>query len=114
MPKKKNAIVADGGADDVSIGFPEKWLKKISHWIDTANAMSEEDLKKSIVECEGNIYTIEKEKEASVEIKAAKDVLKEVGGPFRDAKTVQTAKIKYALYLLENRGMNLDNQEEQE
>src|SRR4051812_7828133 len=108
MAKKK----ADGA--DGSVGFPDKWLKKINHWVDIANSMGDDELKKAIVDCEGNIYVIDKDKDDDVKLRAAKDIVKEHSEPYRDAKNVQTAKIKYALYLLEGRGLNLDNKEEQE
>lgn len=94
--------------------FPEKWekvLKDLPEFKDTADAASTEDLKKIIVTCEGNIYTIDKEKDADVKLNAAKEIVKEYSGPYRDAIKVQTAKIKYALFLLENKGEELDNKD---
>jgi hypothetical protein len=106
---KRNAIVnAEGGSVD-EVGFPDKWLKKIPDWKEVADAMDENQLKKAIVDCEGNIYVIEKEKSADVKLKAAKEIVKDHSAPYNEAKAVQTAKIKYALYLLENKGVNLDS-----
>jgi hypothetical protein len=105
---KKDAVAVDA-AENVSVGFPEKWLKKISHWVDGANSMTDDELKKAIVEAEGNIYTVDKDKDEDVKLRAAKDIVKEHSEPYRDAKNVQTAKIKYACYLLEGRGVNISN-----
>lgn len=105
---KKNAIVNPDGTTE-EYHFPDKWLKKIQDWKETADAMDEEQLKKSIIDCEGNIYTIEKEKSADVKLKAAKEIVKEHSAPYNEAKSVQTAKIKYALYLLDNKGVDLDS-----
>ena len=94
--------------------FPEKWakvLKELPEFKDTADAASTEDLKKIIVTCEGNIYTIDKEKDDDTKLNAAKDLVKEYSAPYRDAIKVQTAKIKYALYLLEGKGVDLDNKD---
>ncbi len=47
--------------------FPEKWakvIKELPEFKDVADSASADDLKKIIVLSEGNIYTIEKEKEA--------------------------------------------------
>jgi hypothetical protein len=111
MPKKK--IVNEDGQDSGSgkVGFPEKWLKKINHWVETADSMSDEELKKAIVDSEGNIYTIDNEKDEDVKLNGAKELVKDMSEPYRDAKAVQTAKIKYALYLLESRGLDLNNTE---
>ena len=100
--------------DTAPTTFPEKWYKVISampEFKDTADASSEEDLKKMIVTCEGNIYTIDQEKEADTKLAGAKELVKEFSEPYRDAIKVQTAKIKYALFLLEGKGVDLDNKD---
>lgn len=92
------------------VNFPDKWLKKLpTGWVDTAESMSEEELKRAIIEAEGNLITIEREKEANVDLQAAKAVAKDLGGGFREASAAQNAKIKYALFLLESRGVDLDS-----
>lgn len=96
------------------VTFTEKWakvLKEIPDFKDIADAASEEDLKKIIVESEGNIWTIEKDKDENAKLTAAKELVKEFSEPYRDAIKVQTAKVKYALFLLEGKGVDLDNKE---
>lgn len=96
------------------LSFPEKWAKvieKLPEFKDTADAASVEDLKKMIVTSEGNIYTIEQEKSEDVKLNGAKDLVKEYSEPYRDALKVQTAKIKYALFLMEGKGVDLDNKD---
>lgn len=98
---------------DESVLFPEKYnkvLKDLPEFKEIADASSPEDLKKIIVQCEGNIYTIDKEKDNDVKLNAAKELVKEMSAPYRDAIKVQTAKTKYCLFLLEGKGENLDNQ----
>lgn len=100
--------------DNMPVTFSEKWckvLKDLPEFKDTADAASADDLKKIVVECEGNIYTIEKEQEGDVKLNAAKELTKELSAPYRDAIKTQMAKIKYALFLLEGKGVNLDNKE---
>jgi hypothetical protein len=94
--------------------FPDKWakvLRDLPEFKDTADSASPEELKKIIVQSEGNIYTIEKEKDADMKLNAAHDLIKELAAPYRDAIKVQTAKVKYALFLLEGKGVNIDNTE---
>lgn len=99
-------------SDDNNV-FPDKWLKKLPDgFVDTANGMKDDELKKAIFDSEGNIYTIDKEKETDVKLNAAKEIAKDLSGPYRDAKACQTAKIKYALFLLEGRGINLDSKDD--
>lgn len=100
--------------DDMPVTFPEKWgkiLKELPEFKDIADAASTEELKKIVVECEGNIYTIEKEQQADDKLNAAKDLTKEYSAPYREAIKYQTAKVKYSLFLLEGKGVNLDNKE---
>lgn len=97
------------------VTFPEKWakvLKDLPEFKENADASSTEDLKKIIVTSEGNIYTIEKEKEDDTKLNAAKDLVKEYAAPYRDAIKVQTAKIKYALFLLEGKGESVGSDSE--
>lgn len=96
------------------VTFPEKWakvLKDLPEFKEIADAASTDDLKKIIVTCEGNIYTIEREKDDDAKLNAAKEVMKDLSAPYRDASKVQTAKIKYALFLLEGKGVDLDNKD---
>lgn len=96
------------------VTFPEKWakvLKDLPEFKENADAASAEDLKKIIVTSEGNIYTIEKEKDDDTKLNAAKELVKEYSAPYRDAVKVQTAKVKYALFLLEGKGEDLNNKD---
>ena len=100
--------------DNEPTTFPEKWakvLKSLPEFKDIADAAGVEDLKKIIYQCEGNIYTIDKEKDSDHKLNGAKELVKEYSGPYSDALKVQTAKIKYALFLLEGKGEDLDNKE---
>ena len=95
-------------------GLPKKWddiIKNLPEFKDAADASSVDDLKKIIVECEGNLYTIEKEIEEDQQLAGAKEVVKEIAGPYRDAKKAQQAKIQYALLLLEGKGVDLNNKD---
>ena len=92
--------------------FPDRLLKKLpTGFADDANGFSVDQLKKTIYQSEANIYTIEKEKEGDHKLNGAKDLIKELSAPYRDAKSAQTAKIKYCLWLLENKGEDLEKEE---
>lgn len=105
MSKKK-----DGQAPTT---FPEKYYKVIQNlpeFKDIADAAGVDELKKIVVECEGNIYTIEKAMSEDIKLSGAKELVKQYSEPHRDGLKAQTAKIKYALFLLEGKGVDLDNQ----
>lgn len=102
-------------SDVDKVVFPEKWskvLKEIPEFKDTADAASTEELKQIVVQCEGNVYTIEKEKEADSKLNAARELVKEYSAPYRDAIKIQMAKIKYALFVLEGKGVDLNSKDE--
>lgn len=95
--------------------FPKKYAKVIDslpEFKDEADAASVDDLKRIIVTCESNIYEAEKLKEADQKLNAAKELVKDMSGPHRDAVKVQTAKIKYALFRLESQGISVSDSEE--
>lgn len=95
-------------------GFPEKYAKvidKLPEFKDTADAASVDDLKKIIVTCEGHLYTLDVEKENDAKLNGAKELVKEYSEPYRDAAKVQTAKIKYALFLMEGKGVDISPEE---
>lgn len=94
--------------------LPKKWddlIKKMPEFKDTADSADVEGLKKIIVECEGNLYTASKEEEADMKLVGAREVVKDLSTPYRDAKKHQQAKIQYALLCLESKGVELDNKE---
>jgi hypothetical protein len=96
------------------VEFPAKYakvLKEIPEFKDTADAAGTDDLKKMIITQEGNSYTIDKEKEADSKYQAAKSLAKEYSQPYRDAQKVIKAKIQYCLFLLEQKGIDLDNKD---
>jgi hypothetical protein len=78
---------------------------------ETADAADVDTLKKIIVDCEGNLYTIGKEEEQDIKLASAKEMAKTLSEPHRDARKYQQAKIQYALLLLEGKGVDLDNKE---
>jgi tricorn protease-like protein len=103
--------------DNMPVTFPEKWtkvLQKMPEFKEIADAASADDLKKIVVQCEGNIYTIDKEKDADTKLNGAKELVKEFSEPYRDAVKVQIVKLKYAMFLLEGKGISIDNRDETE
>jgi len=92
--------------EEQNFGFPEKYNKhlKASSFKEDANTMSEEELNKAIITCENGISQIEKAKEEDEQLTAAKEIVKDLNGGYRDAIMFETAKIKYSLYMLESRG----------
>jgi len=103
--------------DSGPVTFPDKWMKviqKLPEFKDIADAADTDELKKIVVRCEGNLYTIEKEMAEDIKLCAARELVKQHSEPYNDAKKVQTAKIKYAMFRLEERGVDLNDKEEDE
>jgi hypothetical protein len=100
--------------DEMPTTFPKKWvkvLKEMSEFKEIADAASTEDLKKIIITSEGNISVIEKAKLENVKINAAKEIIRDESAPFKDALKAQTCKVKYSIFLLEGRGVEVGNGE---
>jgi hypothetical protein len=94
--------------------FPEKWakvLKDLPEFKDTADAASADDLKKMIVTCEGNISNIENSKAEDVKLNGARELVKEMSAPYRDAIKCQQCKVKYALFCLQGKGIEIGDAE---
>ncbi len=89
----------------------EKVLKEIPEFKDSADSASVDDLKKMILTNEGHAYTVEREKENDTKLNAAKELVKEHAAPYRDSLKVIQAKIKYCLFLLEEKGQDLGEPE---
>jgi|ERR1700722_4520352 len=89
--------------------FPDKYLKKLEQeFVDSLTAMDTEEIKKRVLEAESNIYEMESAKEKDAELSDAREKVKELSKVYRETKATDTAKIKYCLFVLENRGVNLD------
>jgi hypothetical protein len=92
--------------------FPDKDLKKLPDaFVDSVAAMKEDELKKIIVECQGNLYTIEQAKAEDEKLQAAKESVKEWSAPYRESASVQKAKLNYICWMLAGRGVDLDHTE---
>jgi hypothetical protein len=92
--------------------FPKKLLALLSDdFLETSAAMKNEELKRLVFEAESNIWTIEKAKNSDEELLKAKEHAKELAAPYKEAKSVQSAKIAYSLWLLEGRGVSLDTRD---
>lgn len=90
--------------------FPEKYMKKIAElpdFVDGVNTMDTEEIKRKILESEGDLYEIDNAKEADKELSDAREKVKEFSKPYRESKGLETAKLKYCIYILETRGINL-------
>lgn len=100
--------------DTMPTTFPQKYakvLKELPEFKSIADAASPEDLKKIILESNGNIYNIEKAKEEDVKLTAAKELTRDLASGYKDAIKVQNVKSRYALFLLEGAGTEIGNSE---
>lgn len=92
--------------------FPSKYEKKLpTGFKEDADSFDVEKLKQTILESEGNIVSVDREMQNDEKLQGAKELLKDLSSAYREAKHAQTAKIKYCLYLLENKGQLLDSEE---
>lgn len=91
-------------------GFPSKYEKKLpTGFKEDADSYDTEKLKSTILESESNLVTADKEMQADEKLQAAKLIVKDLSSSYREIKHSQTAKIKYCLYLLEGKGVDLSS-----
>lgn len=85
--------------------FPPKlWEKLEVTWRDGAQSKSNDDLKADLLKAERLISQTEKDMSEDISLEEAKQQVKDLSGGYRDVISVERAKIKYCLYLLETRG----------
>lgn len=93
--------------------FPEKWNKLLSdNWKTSAEGYSNDELKKTIVDCERAISEFEKDMDDDEKITALKNTLSDMKEELKEASATYTeplkecqAQIKYAVHLLQQRGV---------
>ena len=92
--------------------FPKRFSDRLPEgFLDAANSMKEDELKKVIFEAVGNIHTIESDRDNDGPLQKAREAAKELGASYREDKACQQAKVHLALFLLESRGVDLDHTE---
>ena len=85
--------------------FPKKWATKLPEGhAEKAESLSNEDLKKKIVEWEQTISGAEKDMEADDHLASLKEEVKEVAGTYKTTMVTYRAMIRHAVFLLETRG----------
>jgi hypothetical protein len=87
--------------------FPKKYSKLIPDLIEPMSSAGTDELKQKILEAEGNIYEIENAKMADEALLKAKEHSKELAASYKESRAIEIAKIQLALYILEDRGVNL-------
>ena len=90
--------------------FKDKYMKKIKDvpdFIGSVDSMDTDEIKRKVLECEAHICDIEKSVEEDQELQDAKEKVKEFSKPYRESKSIEQAKIKYCMFVLENRGIEL-------
>lgn len=84
-------------------------LKKIiaklpTGYVDEVNGASPERLKAEVIRAETNIKSVEQERAEDDKLAGAKELVKDLAGPYRDAINAQRAKISYLMHLLGEAG----------
>lgn len=88
--------------------FPQKFLNKLDpEFLDSIPGMDTEEMKQRILDCEQNMYEIDKAKLADTELADIKAKSKEISAPYRESRAKEIAKIQFILYTLESRGIDL-------
>ena len=85
--------------------FPKKYTKHLPpDFKEAAESMSDDDLNKVILECQEQLYNLNKEKENDPKLNAAKDLVKDLSGAYKDTAAPFISKLQYSLFTLDGRG----------
>mgnify|MGYP001592314069 CR=1 FL=1 len=88
--------------------FPKKWASKLPEGFrEQAESMSTDDLKKKIIECQQIIASTEKDMGNDPIIEGLKEQLKDKAAVYKDTIVASNAACKFAIYVLDNRGVGL-------
>jgi hypothetical protein len=88
--------------------FQQKYLKHLDQtFVDAVEQMGSDDVKARVLTCEDNLYEIENAKEADGKLKDAKENVKKLSIAYTETKKVETAKLKFCLFTLQQRGIDL-------
>lgn len=91
--------------EELDLGFPKKWQKHLPEgWKDTAESLSEDDLKKTIVDCQKTVSDTESDMDRDEHLNALKEEMKDVTGGYKSVINMNQAKIRYCVYLMRQRG----------
>lgn len=87
---------------------PEKLLKKLpTEFVDSVDQMNTDEIKARILTCEGHLFEIQNAIEEDQRLAKAREEVKNLASPYRENKSEEMNKIKYCLFVLESRGINL-------
>lgn len=101
--------------DDGAPPIPKKWMKLLTEdWRSAADSKSTDELKKNIVQWEQAISSTEKDMDNDSALNGIKEKmtdlkedLKEKSTVYKESITQCTAQIKYAVHLLDSRGVQV-------
>ena len=85
--------------------FPKKWAKVLEHlheddtFINDVQGYSPAEIEKQIVNCNENIAEFKKNMDADLDLKAAKENVKELASQYTDAVKINEAKAMYCVYI---------------
>jgi hypothetical protein len=96
MPKKKSG--------DVN-GFPAKYANLIKDFMPEADGMTPDGLKKAIIDAENAIAEAERTRDSDQKLKDAREQVKDLSLGYKEIIKRQTARIRYALMVLEGKGV---------
>lgn len=85
--------------------FPKKWGDKLPPgWTDSVDSMDKSEMETNIIKCEKEIASTEKDQDQDEKLKILKDDYTLYRSAYVDVINTQKAKIKFLLYVGEERG----------
>lgn len=89
--------------------FPKKYLNKLKNldgFEESTQSLSNEDLKKLVMTSAKQMFEIEQAMDVDEGLLKAKEHVKELAAPYKESMGLEEAKMKYACFVLESRGLS--------
>lgn len=89
----------------VEVVFPKKFAKKLPEgFMEKAESMSLDDLKKELVSSERTISSTEKDMEMDPKLNELKEEVADVAGAYKEIINAHKAMVRYLVFTLDSRG----------
>lgn len=85
--------------------FPKKWARVLDKlhdddkFLEEVQQFSKEDLDKKIVQCNEHMAEIKKDMDADIDLKNAKEHVKELSAEYKEGININEAKAMYCVYI---------------
>lgn len=95
-------------SDKEESSFPKRLEKKLpTGFQEAVQSMDTDEIKSKLYETQAHLYEIDKAKDADENLAKAREEVKMLLEPYKDAAATENAKVKFCFCVLESRGVKI-------